>query len=58
MGGLAVYEESGDCSVNDYDVKDCNSCVYFDPITGVCRVTKCEVDPNSEPCERWRYWDD
>ena len=51
-------EEEGVKRMKDYDEKDCNSCIYFDPLKGFCKVHRQEVDPNSEPCEKWKYWDD
>ena len=44
--------------MTDFDDRDCNTCEYFDPLTGICNVKKREVDPCDEPCEKWKDWDD
>lgn len=46
--------EEGVVRVNE----NCNSCIYFDPLKGFCKVKKQDVNPHDKPCEKWKYWDD
>lgn len=51
-------ETKGVVRMTDFDDRDCNTCEHFDPLTGICNVKKCEVDPCDDPCEKWKDWDD
>ena len=44
--------------MTDIEDMDCNTCHYYDPVTGVCFIDKQEHAPYEDPCKKWVDWEE
>ena len=55
---LWILRTGGEVGMTEELDRDCNTCLFYDPMEGVCELKKEPRHGYDKPCSQWEDWED